>query len=197
MGCDIKYLGAPSCLAYAGSFVVYSPPPPLEPHLRASFSRHRANFFCHRGNIYLPAPSLLPKATFPLFLLAFQVQTFTAAYWQLSLLAGDPSSCSAASSPATLLLAAPPPRRRPFFLQRRLLAGDPSSCCAASSPPTLLLAARPRRYGQVIHTPPTPSSSFPVPHAPTDGATPSTEITAPLLQLSAAHSHFTRSIMWS
>ena len=111
VGCDIKYLGAPSCLAYAGSFVVYSPPPPLEPHLRASFSRHRAKCFCHRGNIYLPAPSLLPKATFPLFLLAFQVQTFTAAYWQLSLLAGDPSSCSAASSSVTLLLAAPPPRR--------------------------------------------------------------------------------------
>ena len=108
VGCDIKYLGAPSCLAYAASFIVYSPPPPLEQHLRASFSRRRANFFCHRGNIYLPAPSLLPKATFPLFLLAFQVQTFTAAYWQLSLLTGDPSSCSTASSPATLLLEAPP-----------------------------------------------------------------------------------------
>ena len=78
VGCDIKYLGAPSCLAYAGSFVIYSPPPPLEPHLRASFSRHRAKFFCHRRNIYLPAPSLPPKATFPLFLLTFQVQTFTA-----------------------------------------------------------------------------------------------------------------------
>ena len=145
MGCDIKYLGAPSCLAYAGSFVVYSPPPPLEPHLRASFSRHRAKFFCHRGNIYLPAPSLLPKATFPLFLLAFQVQTFTAAYWQLSLLAGDPSSCSAASSPATLLLVAPPPRQRPFFLQRRLLTDYPSYSSAASSSATLLLAAPPPR----------------------------------------------------
>ena len=148
MGCDIKYLGAPSCLAYAGSFVVYSPPPPLEPHLRASFSRHRANFFCHHGNIYLPAPSLLPKATFPLFLLAFQVQILTVAYWQLSLLAGDPSSCSAASSPATLLLAAPPPRRRPFFLLRGLLTADPSSCCTASSiwsgnPHTILLLSRP------------------------------------------------------
>ena len=197
VGCDIKYLGAPSCLAYAGSFVVYSQPPPLEPHLRASFSRHRAKKICHRGNIYLPAPSLIPKATFPLFLLAFQVQTFTAASWQLSLLAGDPSSCSSASSPTTLLLAAPPPRRWPFFLQRRLLAGDPSSCRAASSPPTLLLATRPHRYGQVIHTPPTPSSSFPVPHAPTDGATPSIEITAALLQLSAAHNHFTLSITWS
>ena len=179
MGYDIKYLGTPSCLAYAGSFVVYSPLPLLEPHLRASFSRHRAKKNCHRGNIYLPAPSLLPKATFPLFLLAFQVQTFTTPYWQLSPLAGDLSSCSTASSLSTLLLVAPPPRRLPFFLQRRLLAGDPSSCCAASSPPTLLLAARPRLYGQVIHTPPTPSSSFPVPHAPTDGATPSTEITAP------------------
>ena len=121
VGCDIKYLGALSCLAYAGSFIVYSLPPPLEPHLRASFSRHRAEFFCHRGNIYLPAPSLPPKATFPLFLLAFQVQTFTDAYWQLSLLTGDPSSCSAASSPVTLLLAARPPRRRPFFLLHGLV----------------------------------------------------------------------------
>ena len=76
-------------------------------------------------------------------------------------------------------------------------AADTSSCCAASSPPTLLLAAQPRRYGQVIHTPPTPSSSFPVPHAPTDGATPSAEITVPLLQLSTAHSHFAHSIKWS
>ena len=143
MGCDIKYLGAPSCLAYAGSFVVYSPPPPLEPHLRASFSRHRANFFCHRGNIYLPAPSLPPKATFPLFLLAFQVQTFTSAYWQLSLLTGDPSSCSTASSPATLLLVAPPSRWRPYYLQRRLLTGDPSYFYASSLVPTLLLATRP------------------------------------------------------
>ena len=126
VGCDIKYLGAPSCLAYAGSFVVYSPLPPLEPNLCASFSWHQASFFCHRGNIYLPAPSLPLKATIPLFLLAFQVQTFTATYWQLRLLAGDPSSCSATSSSATLLLAAPPPRRLPFFLQRRLLAGDPS-----------------------------------------------------------------------
>ena len=145
MGCDIKYLGAPSCLAYAGSFIVYSPPPLLEPHLRANFLWHRANCFCPHGNIYLPAPSLLPKATFPLFLLAFQVQTFTAAYWQLGLLAGDPSSCSVASSPATLLLAAPPPRRRPFFLQRRLLAGYPSSCSTASSSVTLLLATSPPR----------------------------------------------------
>ena len=151
MGCDIKYLGAPSCLAYAGSFVLYSPPPPLEPHLRASFSRHRAKCFGHRGNVYLPAPSLLPKATFPPFLHAFQVQTFTAAYWQLSLLVGDPSSCSAASSPATLLLVAPPPRRRPFFLLHGLLATDPSSCCAASSiwsgnphpTHTILLLSRP------------------------------------------------------
>ena len=88
---------------------------------------------------------------------------------------------SSASSQATLLLAGPTPHWRPFFLQRHLLAGNPTSCCAACSPRTLLLAARPRRYGQVIHTPPTPSSSFPVPHAPTDGATPSAEITIPLL----------------
>src|SRR3990170_7606188 len=56
VGYNIKYLGALSCLAYAGSFVVYSPPPALEPHLCASFSQHRVKFFCHRGNIYLPAP---------------------------------------------------------------------------------------------------------------------------------------------
>ena len=87
--------------------------------------------------------------------------------------------CFPSSNLHFCLLAAQPPRRRPFFLQRRLLTGDPSSCCAASSPPTLLLIAWSRRYGQVIHTPPTPSSTFPVPHAPTDGATPSTEITAP------------------
>ena len=149
MGCDIKYLGAPSCLVYVGSFVVYSPPPPLEPHLRSSFLRHRAKNFCHRGNIYLPTPSLPSKATIPLFLLAFQVQTFTAAYWQLSLLASDPFSCSVTFLPSTLLLAASPACWLPFFLQRRLLTG------------TLLLAMRPRRYGQVIYTPPTPSSSFP------------------------------------
>ena len=29
VGCDIKYLGAPSCLAYAGSFIIYSPSPPV------------------------------------------------------------------------------------------------------------------------------------------------------------------------
>ena len=131
MGSDIKYLGPPSCLAYAGSFVIYSPPPLLEPHLRANFSRHQAKFFCHRGNIYLPAPSLPPKATFSLFLLAFQVQTFTAAYYQLSLLTSDSSSCSASSCLATLIHAASPPCWLPFFLQRRLLAGDPTSCRAA------------------------------------------------------------------
>ncbi|MCG6272041.1 hypothetical protein K6U70_07525, partial [Vibrio vulnificus] len=53
-----------------------------------------------------PRPSLPPKAIFPLFLIAFQDQTFTVAYWQLNLLAGDPSSYGTASSPATLLLAA-------------------------------------------------------------------------------------------
>ena len=149
------------------------------------FSLNRFKIFGFRGNIYLPA---LP--TFPLFLLAFQVETFTAAYWQLSLLVSDPSSCSAASSPATLLLVAPPPRDlpffmqpasslatlllaalpprvRPFFLLRGLLDADPSSCCAASSiwsgnphpTHTILLLSRPT--------------------CPTDGATPSTEITAP------------------
>ena len=106
--------------------------PPLEPHLRASFSRHRAKKICHHGSIYLPAPSLLPKATFPLFLLAFQVQTFTAAYWQLSLLTGDPSSCSAASSPATLLLAAPPPHQRPFFFVRTPILSHTDLACNIS-----------------------------------------------------------------
>ena len=56
VGCDTKYLGTPSCLVYAGSFIVYSPPAPLEPHLCASFSRHRVKFFCHRRNIYVPVP---------------------------------------------------------------------------------------------------------------------------------------------
>jgi hypothetical protein len=135
----------------------------LQPHLRASFSRYRVEFFYHRRNIYLPHQN--PH---------FHCSSLLSKFKPSLMLIG-----SSASSPVTLLLAAPPPRRLPFFLQRRLLAGDPSSCCAASSPLTLLLAARPRRYGQVIHTPPTPSSSFPVPHAPTDGATPSTEITAP------------------
>ena len=179
VGCDIKYLGAPSCLAYAGSFLVYSPTPPREPYLRASFSRHQANFFCHRGNIYLLAPPSYQK---PHFHCSSLLSKFKPSLLLTGSSASSPvtlSSCSAASSPATLLLAAPPPRRRPFFLLRSLLAADPSSCCAASSPPTLLLAARPRRYGQVIHTPPTPSSSFPVPHAPTDSATPSTKITDP------------------
>lgn len=83
--------------------------------------------------------------------------------------------CFSSSNLHCCLLAAWPPRRRPFFLQRRLLVGYPS-CSTASSLPALL-AARPRRYGQVINTPPTPSS-FLVPHAPTDGATHSTEITA-------------------
>ena len=167
MGCDIKYLGALSCLAYAGSFVVYSPLPPLEPHLRTSFSWHQANFFATTEiSISLPPPSYQKPH--------FHCSSLLSKFKPSLLLTG-----SSASSPATLLLAAPPPRRRPFFLLRGLLAADPSSCCVASSPPTLLLATRPRRYGQVIHTPPTPSSSFPVPHAPTDEATPSTEITAP------------------
>ena len=51
---------------------------------------------------------------------------------------------------------------------------------AASSPATLLHAARPRLSRKVIHTrPPSSSSSFRVPHAPTTGATPSTQITDP------------------
>ena len=91
---------------------------------------------------------------------------------------------SSSSSPATLLLVSPPPRWRPFLLCGHL-AADPSSHCAASS----IWSGNPHP----AHT----SSSFPVPHAPTDGATPSTKITDPLLQLSAPHSHFTRSITWS
>ena len=71
------------------------------------------------------------------------------------------------------------------------------ACSAASSLATLLHAARPHLSRQVIHTRPPSSSSFHIPHAPTDSATPSTKITIPLLQLSATHSHFARSITWS
>ena len=153
--------------AYVGSFVVYSPPPMLEPHLRVCLSCHRPKKILVPREYLSPCPPPYQKPH-------FHCSSLLSKFKPSLLLTG-----SSASSPVTLLLAAPPPRRLPFFLQRRLLAGDPSSCCAASSPPTLLLATRPRRYGQVIHTPPTPSSSFPIPHAPTDGATPSTEITAP------------------
>ena len=57
VGCDIKYLGAPSCLAYAGSFVVYSPPPPLEPHLR--------QFLAAPGENYLPPRKYLSPRPHP------------------------------------------------------------------------------------------------------------------------------------
>ena len=124
-------------------------------------------------------PPCFPSSNLHCCLLAAQPPRRRPFFLQRRLLAGYPFSCSAASSPATLFLAVPPPCRRPFFLQLRLLASDPSSCCVTSSPPTLPCAARPRRYGQVIHTPPTPSSSFPVPHAPTDGATPSAESLSP------------------
>src|SRR3990170_4714173 len=53
------------------------------------------------------------------------------------------------------------------------------TCSAASSPVTLLHAARPRLSRQVIHTRSPSSSSFHIPHAPTAGATPSTQITDP------------------
>lgn len=158
VGCDTKYLGAPSCLAYAGTFVVHSPPPALEPHLRASFSLHRANFSATAEiSISLPPPSHRKPH--------FHCSSLLSKFKPSLLLTG-----SSASSPPTLLLAAPL---------------------------TLLLAVRPRRYGQVIHTPPTPSSSFPVPHALTDGPPPFAEITGPVLQLSTAHNHFARSITWS
>ena len=57
------------------------------------------------------------------------------------------------------------------------------ACSAATSlPATLLHTARPRLSRQVIHTrPPSSSSSFHIPHAPTTGASaaPSTQITEP------------------
>ena len=61
-----------------------------------------------------------------------------------------------------------------FKLKPSLLA-----CSAASSLVTLLHATRPRLSRQVIHTRPPSSSSFHIPHAPTAGATPSTQITDP------------------
>ena len=155
------------------SFVVYSPPSPLEPHLRASFSRHRANSFATAEICISPPPpshqkphfhcsSLLSKfkpsvlltgssASSPAtLLLAAPPPRWLPFFLQRRLLVGDPS-CSAASSLATLLLAAPPPHRRPFFLLRGLLAADPSSCCAPSSiwsgnphpTHTILLLSRP------------------------------------------------------
>ena len=68
------------------------------------------------------------------------------------------------------------------------------ACSAASSPETLLHAAWPRLSMQVIHTRPPSSFSFHIPHAPTAGATPYTQITAPPHQISAALSHGAHSI---
>ena len=97
VGCDIKYLGAPSCLAYAGSFVVYSPPPLLEPYLRAIFSRHRAIFFA-TAEISI-SPPLPPTKS--------HISTVP--------------PCFPSSNLHYCLLAAQPPRRRPFFLLRGLV----------------------------------------------------------------------------
>ena len=79
--------------------------------------------FGFRGNIYLPAPSPLPKAHFPPFRLPFQVETFTPCLQRRRLLAGDPPSRSSPSpiqagnphlTPILLLLSHPtcPDRRR-------------------------------------------------------------------------------------
>ena len=162
MGCDIKYLGAPSCLAYAGSFIVYSPSPPLEPHLCANFSRYRANFFATAEISISPplpptkshistVPPCFPSSNLHCCLLAAQPPRRRPFFLQRHLLASYPSSCNAASLPVTLVLAASPPRRRSFFLLRGLLAANPSSYCAASSiwsgnphpTHTILLLSRP------------------------------------------------------
>ena len=130
-------------------------------------------------------PPCFPSSNLHCCLLAAQPPRRRPFFLQRHLLAGYPSSCSAASSPVTLLLAARPPRRRPFFLLHGLLATDPSSCCAASSiwsgnphpTHTILLLSRPTcpdRRCDTVH-----------------------QNHCPLLQLSAAHSHFACSIMWS
>ena len=87
------------------------------------FSLKRFQIFGFRRNIYLLAPSPLPKPHFPYFRLPFQVETFTPCLQRRRLLAGDPPSrCSALPiqagnphpTPILLLLPHPtcPDRRR-------------------------------------------------------------------------------------
>ena len=75
--CSTKYLGAPSeystHMAYARRCDGYTPQPTLNKRpcvmtlCAPVFSLKRFQIFGFRGNIYLPARSPLPKATFPLF----------------------------------------------------------------------------------------------------------------------------------
>ena len=86
------------------------------------FSLHRFKIFGLRGNIYLPAPSPSPRATFPLFRLPFQVETFTPCLQHCLLISDPPSRYSDSSiqagnphqSPILLLLPHPscPDHRR-------------------------------------------------------------------------------------
>ena len=63
--CDIEYLGAPSCLAYAGNFVVYSPPPHLN-HTCTAVSRGTERNFSATTEISIsPPPPPHPKPPFP------------------------------------------------------------------------------------------------------------------------------------
>ena len=81
----------------------YSPQPALNKGLclmslcAPVFWLKRFQIFGFRRNIYLPVPSPLPKATFPLFPHSFQVETFTPCLQRCRLLAGDPPSRSSAS----------------------------------------------------------------------------------------------------
>ena len=59
------------------------------------FSPKRFQIFGFRGNIYLPAPSPLPKATFPLFPPSFPSGTFTPGLQRRLLAVDPPSRCSA------------------------------------------------------------------------------------------------------
>ena len=133
--CSTKYLGAlleySTHTDYARRCDGYIPQPALNkgPCLMTLctlvFSLKRFQIFGFHGNIYLPAPAPLPKATFPCFRLPFQVETFTPCL-QRCLLAGDPPSRFSASSiqagnphptPILLLLPHPtcPDRRRDTF----------------------------------------------------------------------------------
>ena len=61
------------------------------------FLLHLSKIFGFHRNIYLRVPPPLPKATFPLFHLPFQVETFTPCLQRLLLAADAPSRCSASS----------------------------------------------------------------------------------------------------